>query len=93
MIDAGGIFGFTIASLTKNEQALCFDKIPDFIEVQTTWGIPIYKHSYKYIERIAHSLGLTIEKEQKLLADSGDENLPDILFKAIVMQKLANDDP
>jgi ubiquinone/menaquinone biosynthesis C-methylase UbiE len=88
VLNVGGIFGFTIASLTKNEAELYPDKIPDFIEVQTTWGIPISKHSNKYIEEIARSLGMTTEKEQKILSDSGDENSPDILFKAIVMQKI-----
>jgi ubiquinone/menaquinone biosynthesis C-methylase UbiE len=87
VLHVGGIFGFTIASLTKNETELHFDKMADFLEVQSTWGIPIFKHSHQYIEDIAHSLGLTIEKEQKLLADSGDENSPDILFNATVMKK------
>ena len=88
VLKAAGIFGITIASLTKNDVKDRSDKMPDFMEVQSAWGIPIFKHSNQYIEEMAHSLGMTIEKEQKLLADSGDENSPDILFKAIVMQKI-----
>jgi ubiquinone/menaquinone biosynthesis C-methylase UbiE len=82
-----GIFAFTIASLTAKEAGIDYENIPDFIEVQSAWEIPIFKHSDKYINKIAQTLDFTIEKEQKVLADSGDKDAIDILFKVIVMQK------
>jgi ubiquinone/menaquinone biosynthesis C-methylase UbiE len=82
-----GIFAFTIASLTAKEAKSDCESMPDYIEVQSAWGIPIFKHSDKYVSEIAETLGLTIQKEAKVLADSGDKDAGDILFKVIVMQK------
>ncbi len=82
-----GIFAFTIASLTEKEAASHGEGMPDHIEVQSAWGVPIFKHSDKYINTIAKTLGLTIQKKQKVLAESGDKDAEDILFKIIVMQK------
>ncbi|MDP8238301.1 MAG: class I SAM-dependent methyltransferase [Candidatus Hatepunaea meridiana] len=87
ILKPSGIFAFTIASLTEKDAGLDSESIPDHIEVQTAWGIPIFKHSDKYINNIAETLGLTIQKEQKVLVDSGDKDSDDILFKVIVMQK------
>ena len=82
-----GIFAFTIASLTAIEAGLDCESMQDYIEVQSAWGIPIFKHSDKYVNKIAEILGLTIQKEQKVLTYSGDKDTGDILFKVIVMQK------
>ncbi len=85
-----GIFAFTIASLTAKEAESDCESMPDYIEVQSAWGIPIFKHSDKYVNKIAEPLGLTIQKEAKVLTDSGDKDAGDILFKVIVMQKTAS---
>ena len=61
--------------------------MPEYVEVQSPWGVPIFKHSDKYVNKIAETHGLTIQKEQKVLAESGDKDAGDILFKVIVMQK------
>jgi len=82
-----GIFAFTIASLTAKDAGLDCESMPEYIEVQSAWGVPIFKHSDKYVNKIAETHGLTIQKEQKILADSGDKDAGDILFKVIVMQK------
>ncbi len=88
ILKAQGIFAFTIASLTEKEIGLDYENIPDNIEVQSAWGVPIFKHSDKYINMIAEKLEFTIQKEQKVLAESGDKDVGDILFKVIVMQKI-----
>jgi len=87
ILRTGGIFGFTIASLTADDKASITGKTPEFIETPSAWGISLFKHSDEYINSIASKNGLTILKEQKVLADSGDKNQEDILFKVIVMQK------
>ncbi len=87
LLRIGGIFAFTIASPTANDKASIIGNIPDFIESPTAWGIPIFKHTDKYIQSISKELGLKILKEQKILADSGDKDSEDILFKVIVMRK------
>ncbi len=87
ILKPNGIFAFTIASLTKKEAAADYENMPNYIEVQSAWGVPIFKHSNKYVENIAKTFGLTIHKEQKVLVDSGIKDSDDILFKIIVMQK------
>ena len=82
-----GIFAFTIASFTAEEAGLDCESLPDYIEVQSSWGISIFKHSDKYVNKIAETCGLAIQKEQKILAYSGDKDVGDILFRIIVMQK------
>lgn len=81
ILKPNGIFAFTIASFSGKN---------DYIEVPTAWGIPIFKHSDNYINNIAESMGLTIQKQQKVLVDSGDKDSDDILFKIIVAQKMGS---
>ncbi len=87
LLKTGGIFAFTIASPTAKDKASISGDIPDFIKSPTAWGISIFKHSDEYIRSISEELGLKILKEQKVLADSGDKDSEDILFKVIVMRK------
>ena len=51
--------------------------MPEYIEVQSAWGGTIFKHSDKYVNMI-ETQRLTIQKEQKVLADSGDKDAGDI---------------
>jgi ubiquinone/menaquinone biosynthesis C-methylase UbiE len=83
ILKPSGIFAFTIASLAGSDP----ESMPDFSEHQSAWDIPVFKHSDKYIDKIAAALELTIQKEQKVLVNSGDENVGDMLFKVMVMQK------
>ena len=87
LLKPGGIFAFTIATPTVKDKTSIVGNITDFIETPTAWGIPIFKHSDEYIRSISEELGFTILKEQKVLADSGDKDSEDILFKVIVMRK------
>lgn len=81
----GGIFGMTIASLTEADAAS--RKIPDFQQTLSAWAIPIYRHSDAYIQSLAQTLGFAIQKQQKVLVDSGDKHAGDLLFKVFVLQK------
>ena len=87
LLDNSGILAFTIAAM-QDYDFKKDDNPPLFIKTPTVWGIPIYKHSDRYINEIAETAGFSILKEQKLLIDGGDESNPDLLFKAIVMQKV-----
>jgi len=87
LLRMGGIFAFTIAAPTAKDKASIVGNMPDYIESPTTWGIPIFKHTDEYIHFISEELSLKILKEQKVLADSGDQTSDDLLFKAIVMRK------
>jgi len=87
LLNDSGIMGFTIASLQDSELRGETNKIPDYIQVPTMWGIPIYQHSDDYIWETAGTVGFSITKEQKILIDSGDKTKADLVFKAIIMQK------
>lgn len=82
-----GIFAFTIASLTAKDAGSNGKSMPEYIELSSTWETPFYRHSDRYVDGIAQKLSFTIQKEQKVLADSGDKDIGDILFKIVVMQK------
>ena len=90
LLKENGLFAFTIASLTRKDHNSASEDAPEYVEEQSSWGVPIFKHSDSYIYSIARAHGLEARKEQKILADSGDKNADDILFKAIVTQKTAN---
>lgn len=86
LLKKGGIFGMSIASLSEADTSLS-QKIPDFRQIPSAWGIPIYQHSDAYIQSLAQTLGFVIQKQQKVLVDSGDKQAGDLLFKVFVLQK------
>jgi len=87
LLKTGGIFAFTIAVPTTEEVGSNPDIDPNYIESPTSWGIWIFKHTDRYINSIAETLGLLILKEQIILLDSGDKETADILSKVIIMRK------
>jgi len=88
LVKPGGIFSFTIASLDIRDVGSGQKNGGDYKEVPTAWGISIFKHSDLYIQKILQKVGFTLQKEQKVLAESGEKNGSEILFKVIVSQKL-----
>lgn len=87
LLKENGLFAFTIASLTPKDRNSTSEDDPQYIEIQSSWGVPIFKHSDPYIYSIARAHELEILKHQKILVDSGDKNADDILFKVIVTRK------
>ncbi|MBN2000772.1 hypothetical protein JW935_24700, partial [candidate division KSB1 bacterium] len=81
----GGIIAFSVASLEK-KASQAGKVVPDFIKKPTVWGIPIYMHSDNYIQYISQSLGFHINKQQKILVESGDKDAGDFLFKIFVLK-------
>ena len=86
----GGIFGFTVAGLTKAEERTGKFGDLDVIESPTVWGIPIKKHTESYINSLCDLYDFEILKMQKVLNDSGDKTSDDLLFKVYVTRKLKN---
>jgi predicted TPR repeat methyltransferase len=90
LIKPGGIFAFTIASLTKSENRSGNYIAVNFLETPTTWGVPIFRHTDGYMQKLKETYGLEFLKEQKVLSDSGDPLSDDILFKVIISRKKAD---
>jgi ubiquinone/menaquinone biosynthesis C-methylase UbiE len=88
LVKPEGIFSFTIASLDISDGGREPKNGEDYKEVPTVWGVSIFKHSDNYIQKLFQKVGFTVQKEQKVLAESGEKNGRDILFKVIVSQKI-----
>jgi predicted TPR repeat methyltransferase len=71
----GGIFAFTIAPQETEV---------DYIKEDTSWGVPIFKHSLQYIMELLDENGLKLQKEQRLLIKGADKISYDMLFSALV---------
>ena len=72
---SGGIFAFTIAP--HETQADC-------IEEQTAWGVPIFKHSLRYIMDLLERNGMELLKEQRVLMKGADKATFDMLFSVLI---------
>lgn len=85
IIKPGGIFAFTIAAQTAEEEAATRDNPKGYFETPTPWGVPIFKHSHGYISTLLQTYGVDILKTQKLLikGEPGDDSR-DVLFSAYI---------
>lgn len=87
ILNPSGIFAFSIASISeRNIESDNKNKL-EYIKMPSNWGVPIFKHSDIYIDKLMEAFGLSIAKEQKTFVASGDKNIGDILFKIIIAQK------
>lgn len=85
IIKPGGIFSFTVAAQTYDEEAATDDSQQGYLETPTPWGVPIFKHSGGYVTRLLHAHGYDLLKTQKLLIRGGpEEDSEDILFRIYV---------
>ena len=87
IVQSGGIFAFTVASATEQEAARAGGAASGYIKLLSSWGVPIFKHTDAWVQKTADRYGLEILKEQKVLAESGDDKSEDILFKVYVTRK------
>jgi len=74
----GGICAFTIAPQETTD---------GFIEEQTAWGVPIYKHAPRYIRGLLESKGMEVLKEQRLLIKGADKVRYDMLFSVLICRR------
>lgn len=77
LIKDSGIFAFTFAP----------DEIAtDYSKQMTSWGIPIYRHSPNYINRIIDKNRMILLKELKLLLKGADKLNYDMLFSIMIVK-------
>lgn len=85
ILKPGGIFAFTIAGQTAEEEAATRDNSQEYFETPTPWGVPIFKHSSRYISHLLQAHGVDILKTQKLLIRGGPgDDSKDILFSVFI---------
>ena len=85
IIKPGGIFAFTVAAQTSAEEEANRDNLQGYFETPTPWGVPIFKHSSRYISILLQDHGVDILKTQKFLIRGGPEDdSEDMLFSAFI---------
>ena len=88
IIKPGGIFAFTFATQTSDEEDASDDKLQGYFETPTPWGVPIFKHSSGYVTNVLQANGFDILKNQQLLIRGGPEDdSEDMLFKVYVARE------
>jgi predicted TPR repeat methyltransferase len=75
----GGIFAFTIAPADTHE---------DYLKESTAWGVPIFKHSPRYIIELLRENGFELLKEQRLLTKGADKTSYNMLFSAMIARSV-----
>ncbi len=94
MIKPGGIFAFTVAAQTTDEEAATDDNRTGYIATPTPWGVPIFKHRGGYVTHLLQTHGFDILKIQKFLIRGGPEaDSDDMLFRAYVVRETSVLDP
>lgn len=78
-----------IHRVLKNRGVVSFSFAPgnsetDYAAEPTAWGVPVYRHSPDYIRRVLHDIGLSVEKEQRLLIKGADKATYNMEFAALV---------
>ena len=73
----GGFFAFSIAPQ---------DTTADAVKEPTAWGIPIFKHSPAYIQRLAAANAMICLKEQRLIIKGADKKTYDMEMAALVFK-------
>lgn len=88
IIKPGGIFAFTVAAQTSDEEAASGDNRQGYLKTPTPWGVPIFKHSGGYVADLLQANGFDVLKTQKLLMRGGpEEDSPDMLFRVYVARE------
>jgi len=88
VIKMKGIFAFTIAAQTYDEEAITDNNLPGYIKKPTYWEIPILKHSSAYVNNLLQSYNFEILKTQELLIRGGPKKDSEkILFRVYITQE------
>jgi len=87
IIKPGGIFAFTVAAQTTEEEMRTGDNLQGYSEMPTPWGVPIFTHSKGYIANLLDAHGFDMLKTQKILIRGGPEDSDDMLFKACIARR------
>ena len=88
IIKPGGIFAFTVAAQTSDEEMAIHSNLQGYSETPTPWGVPIFKHSAGYVTNLLQAYSFDLLKTQKLLIRGGPEDGDeDMLFKVYVARE------
>jgi ubiquinone/menaquinone biosynthesis C-methylase UbiE len=88
IIKPRGIFAFTVAAQTSDEETAAGDNLKGYLKTPTPWGVPIFKHSGRYVTNILQVNGFEKLKTQKLLIRGGPEkDSDDMLFRVYVARE------
>jgi ubiquinone/menaquinone biosynthesis C-methylase UbiE len=88
IIKPEGIFGFTVAALTSHEKARTDEHLKGFLKTKTPWGVPIFKHSDRYVTTMLPTYGFDKLKTQKILMRGGPEvDSDDMPFRVYVARE------
>jgi predicted TPR repeat methyltransferase len=88
IIKPGGIFAFTVAAPTSDEEAANGANRQGYLKTPTPWAVPIFKHSGGYVADLLQSDGFDVLKTQKLLIRGGpEEDSQDMLFRVYVARE------
>jgi len=87
IIKPRGIFAFTVAAQTSEEEKATGDNPQGYSETPTPWGVAIFTHSDGYIANLLQDHGFDMLKTQKILIRGGNEDSDDMLFKAYVARR------
>lgn len=77
VIKPEGIFSFTIAPHNTEKS---------YLKEDTSWGVPIFRHSPEYIIELLSENGFELQKEQRLLMKGADKVNFDMLFSVFVVR-------
>jgi len=88
VLKPGGIFAFTIAGQTREENRAAGDESRSYLEKPTPWDVSIYAHSDRCIDKLLKDNSFETLKAQKILMWSGKEDVSDLLFEVIVARSV-----
>ncbi len=88
IIRPGGIFAFTLAAQTSDEEASTDENQHGYCEIPTPWRVSIFRHSSVYVADCLQTNGFEIMKTQRLLIRGGpQDDSEDMLFRIYVTRQ------
>ena len=89
IIKPGGIFAFTIlAQISEKEEKSAKLNQDDYSEKITYWEVPVFMHSYRYIEKLLQVCGFDRFKKLKFLVWNEHENIDDLYYAFVVPKNI-----
>jgi predicted TPR repeat methyltransferase len=79
VIKPGGIFAFNILAETPEKEEKVVSRNPQgYSEIRSDWGVPVFMHSGRYIEKLLQGSGFLGLKELKFLVRGLQEGADDL---------------
>jgi len=79
VIKPGGVFAFTILAETPEKEEKVVSRNPQgYSEIRSDWGVPVFMHSGRYIEKLLQGSGFLGLKELKFLVRGLQEGADDL---------------